>query len=75
MISKLGGVSAAQLQEAVTSVADVNALCTQATALTKQTDLLGSALGGFSLNSALTLLGGVLNMPTLPTALPAFGCP
>lgn len=75
VISKLGGVSAAQLQEAVTSVADVNALCTQATALTKQTNLLGSALGGFSLNSALTLIGGVLNMPTLPTALPAFGCP
>jgi hypothetical protein len=72
VISKLGGVSAAQLQEAVTSVADVNALCVEAKKMTEQVNSLGTALG------AAEVIGGLglgLLVPGLPTSLPAFGCP
>jgi hypothetical protein len=68
----LKGISNTQLQEAVSSVADVNALCTQATALTKQVDDLGTAVGGISLN---TLLAAVLEIPPLPAELEPFSCP
>ena len=46
VLSKLQGISATQLQETVTKIADVNALCTQAKALTTQVNSLGTALGG-----------------------------
>ena len=54
---------------------DVGDLCTQATALTSQSNLLGTAIAGLSLNGALTVIGGLLNIPALPAALPAFSCP
>jgi hypothetical protein len=73
LLSKLNGVSATQLQETIKSVADVNALCAQATALTSQSNMLGSALGAAKV---LGLAGLSLSFPSaIPTALPAFSCP
>ena len=72
MLSKLNGVSATQLQEAVKGVANVNALCAQATKLTDQTQALG---GAFETAKVLGLMGLSLAVPGLPTALPDFGCP
>lgn len=68
VVSKLQGVSGKQLQEAVGAVTDVNALCTQATKLTEQTNALGGLLKGAE------VLGALL-FPSVPAALPAFGCP
>jgi len=53
----------------------VGALCTQAGTLTGQVNSVEKALGGLKLNAVLTTLGGVLSIPTLPGALPAFSCP
>lgn len=71
VISKLQGVSGAQLQEAVKAVANVNALCAQATKLTDQTQALG---GAFETAKVLGLMGLSLAVPGLPLALPDFGC-
>jgi hypothetical protein len=71
----LEGVTNTGLTEAVKAAPRVGALCGQATALTSQSNLLGTALGGLSLNGALTVLGGLLNIPAVPAALPAFTCP
>lgn len=72
VIAKLQGVSGAQLQEAVKAVANVNALCSQATKLTDQTQALG---GAFETAKVIGLTGLSLMVPGLPTALPDFGCP
>lgn len=53
----------------------VTALCTQASVLTTQVNSLEEALGGLKLNTVLTALGGLLEFPTLPGALPSFSCP
>lgn len=71
----LQGVTNTGLTQAVKAVPQVGALCTQATSLTSQSNQLGTALGGLSLNGILTGLGGLLNIPAVPTALPAFTCP
>jgi hypothetical protein len=72
-LSKLQGISGTQLQETVASLADVKALCTQATALTSQVDALGSAFGGIELGGVIpTLLK--LVVPPPPAALAPFGC-
>jgi len=78
----LNGIDNQQLKEAIASVADVKALeaavgslCSQSSALTSQLNSVESALGGLSLNSVLTTLGGVLNIPTLPGPLSSFSCP
>ncbi|HWC48109.1 MAG TPA: collagen-like protein [Solirubrobacterales bacterium] len=78
----LAGINNQQLKEAIASVADVKALeatvgslCSQSSALTSQLNSVESALGGLSLNSALTALGGVLNIPALPGPLSSFSCP
>jgi len=68
----LQGVTNTGLTQAVKAVPQVGALCTQATSLTSQSNLLGTAVGGLSLSG---VLGGLLNIPALPTALPAFTCP
>lgn len=73
VLSKLQGVSATQLQEAVTSVADVNALCAQATKLTSQVDSLGTAIGGSTLGGLIPL--GLAAVIPLPSSLPGFACP
>jgi hypothetical protein len=72
-LSKLQGVSGAGLQEAVASVADVKALCTQATALTSQVNAVGAALGGVELGGAIPLALELL-VPDAPAALKPFGC-
>jgi hypothetical protein len=76
LLSKLQGVSGTQLKEAVTKVADVNALCAQGAALTAKTGELGTALMGASLTGAVGPVLGVLGLsiPKVP-ALPAFACP
>lgn len=78
----LNGIDNQQLKEAIASVADVKALettvgslCSQSSALTSQINSVESALGGLSLNTVLTTLGGVLNIPTLPGPLSSFSCP
>ena len=53
----------------------VAALCTQMHAVTNQSNALGTAIGGITVNNALTLLGGALNIPALPAALAPFSCP
>ena len=74
VISKLQGLSATQLQQAVAAVANVNALCTQAKKLTEQSNLLGGALAGISLTGATGILSPLgLSIPTIP-ALPGFSC-
>jgi hypothetical protein len=73
MLSKLQGISGTQLQETVASLADVKALCTQASALTNQVNGLGTALGGVQLGGVIpTLLK--LVVPAVPAALAPFGC-
>jgi hypothetical protein len=78
----LRGIDNTQLKEAIAAVANVKALestvatlCTQSSTLTNQANALESALGGLSLNTALTTLGGVLNVPALPGPLSSFSCP
>jgi hypothetical protein len=75
VISKLQGISGTQLQEAIKSVANVNALttqvgalCSQASALTGQSNAVRGVLAGAE------VLGSLL-FPSLPVALPAFSCP
>lgn len=75
VISKLQGISPTQLQEAIKSVANVSVLnakvgelCAQTSKLTGQTNALGAVLSG------VEVLGKLL-FPSVPAALPAFGCP
>jgi hypothetical protein len=70
----LSGVTNVQLQEAIGTVSDVNALCGQATALTSQVNAVGSALEGIGLGGIIPV-GLELLVPTLPAALPSFSCP
>jgi hypothetical protein len=78
----LNGINNQQLKEAIASIADVKALettvgslCAQSSTLTSQLNAVESALGGLSLNTVLTTLGGVLNIPALPGPLSSFSCP
>jgi hypothetical protein len=73
MLAKLQGISGAQLQEAVASVADVKALCSQASVLTDQANALGTALGGLELGGLIPV-GLELLAPGVPAALEPFGC-
>jgi hypothetical protein len=76
VLGKLQGISGTQLQEAIGSVADANALCVQAKKLTEQSNVLGGAFGGISLTGAAGPVLGVLGLmvPSVPS-LPAFSCP
>jgi hypothetical protein len=68
----LKGITNTDLKEAIAAVPVVEALCTQADALTDQTTALGSAMSGLStVVGTLTALG----LPAVPTALPPFECP
>ena len=64
-----------KVKQLETLIPTVTALCSQASALTSQMNSLEDALGGLKLNAVLTTLGGVLEIPVLPGALPAFSCP
>jgi hypothetical protein len=72
-LGKLQGVSGAGLQEAVAKVPVVDSLCKQATALTSQSNALGAALGGLSLEGIVGTLK--LFIPAIPAPLPSFSCP
>lgn len=52
----------------------VDDACDQLSAVTDQSDELLGAFGDLSLNNALQILGGVLEVPTLPAALGTFEC-
>jgi hypothetical protein len=49
-------------------------VCDQLAALTAQTGALGEVIEGLGLNGVLTTLGGLLDIPELPDALPEFSC-
>jgi hypothetical protein len=72
-LGKLQGVSATGLQEAVAKVPVVDALCKQSSVLTSQSNALGAALGGLSLENVLGTLK--LFIPQIPASLPTFSCP
>lgn len=74
-LDAVSGLTNADLTEAVGALPAIDSLCTQASSLTTRVNSLGTAVGGLSLNGALTVLGGLLNIPVLPAALPAFTCP
>lgn len=58
------------LEQALTGV--TNSLCAQTATLTNQLNALTTAVAGISLT---TLLAVVLNVPSLPAALPSYSCP
>jgi hypothetical protein len=68
-LTKLQGISGTQLQETVASLADVKALCTQATKLTSQLNTVGGLFGAFTIPPLLGIV-----VPTAPPSLAAFGC-
>lgn len=70
--SVLKGITNADLKEAIAAVPVVEALCTQADALTEQSNGLGTALSG--LNTVVDTLT-VMGLPSVPAALPPFECP
>jgi hypothetical protein len=72
-LTKLQGISGTQLQETVASLADVKALCTQATKLTEQVNTVGGLFGGIKLGGTIPPLLGIV-VPSAPTSLAAFGC-
>jgi hypothetical protein len=72
-LAKLQGISGTQLQEAITSVADVKALCAQATALTSQANALGTTIGGIGLGGTIPVLLKLV-VPAVPASLAPFGC-
>lgn len=73
-LGKLDGIGGGQLTDVVAGLPLLDSVCTQTQAVTEQTNKLGTALGGFSLNGVLTTLGGVLQTPTPPTPLGSIAC-
>lgn len=74
VISKLQGISPTQLQEAVSSVTKVNALCSQTSELTSQSNALGKTIGGLGLLNNLPPLELTKAVP-IPNPLSSFACP
>jgi hypothetical protein len=72
-LGKLQGVSGAQLQETVASLTKVNALCSQTSKLTSQSNALGEALGGLELVTALPVT--LKTIAPIPNPLSSFACP
>jgi hypothetical protein len=73
VVDKLDGVTGLELSETVAALPLVDTLCTQTSTLTGQANLLRGVVGGLGLSPALAALG-LLTIPTLPAALPAFDC-
>jgi hypothetical protein len=71
--SVLAGVTNSNLKDAIGAVPVVAALCGQAGQLNSQTASLGSAMG--ALDTVLAVAFPLLDLPTVPAALPAFSCP
>ncbi|HEY4779411.1 MAG TPA: hypothetical protein VIH47_07455 [Solirubrobacterales bacterium] len=72
-VGKLSGITGPQLTETVAALPVVDSLCTQTSTLTSQANLLRTVIGGLGLSPALELIG-LLQIPTLPTALTPFTC-
>lgn len=70
----LAGITNEELTEAVNVLPSVESLCAQSEELTEQVNLLAGAVEGLGLNGILTGLGGLLEIPPLPTALEPFSC-
>jgi hypothetical protein len=64
---------ATTLETSLTGVEDtLEGACTQLSALTKQTGLVEGVVKNLSLTG---VLGGLLNIPALPSPLGTFACP
>ncbi|HEY5051831.1 MAG TPA: hypothetical protein VII45_00305 [Solirubrobacterales bacterium] len=72
VVDTVKGLTNLELTEAVDKLPAVDLLCTQATELTEQENVLRSVFNGLGLEG---VLGGLLKVPTLPAALPGFNCP
>jgi hypothetical protein len=73
-VEALEGVLEGVTNEALTgALANVSALCTQATALTDQVNAIGTALEDTALGGIIPL-GLELLVPGLPSELPDFNC-
>jgi hypothetical protein len=75
LLATLQGLDNESLTSAVNSLPATEALCEQSEALTEQVNLVAGVVEGLGLNGVLTGLGGLLVVPTLPTALAPFNCP
>jgi hypothetical protein len=71
----LNGVTNGELQSVIASLPLVGDLCDQLSAVTNQANALRTVISGLGLNGALTLIGGLLQIPALPAALNPFSCP
>jgi hypothetical protein len=73
-IAKLTGITGLELGETVGALPVVDSLCSQASTLTSQANLLRSVIGGLGLSPALEVIG-LLQIPALPAVLTAYTCP
>lgn len=72
-LAKLEGVSGLQLQEAVGALPTIASLCSQSSALTGQSNALGTALGEIGLGGIVPS-GLLLELPAV-APLPSYSCP
>jgi hypothetical protein len=72
--SKLNGITALDLADAISAVPDVNALCTEVSSTVTQLNSIRTVLNGLSLTGTIPL-GLVLSVPSIPSALSPFTCP
>jgi hypothetical protein len=70
----LNGVTNGELQSAIGAVPVLDTVCDQLSTVTSQSNALRTVISGLGLNNALTLLGGLLQIPALPAALDPFSC-
>jgi hypothetical protein len=74
MLATLKGLNNEGLTRAVKSLPAIEAVCKQDKSLTEQVNLIAEVVKGLGLNGALKTLGGLLEIPALPTPLGAFTC-
>jgi len=72
-VDTVKGLTNTDLTETVDALPLVSSLCLQVPLLTEQDNLLRTVIGGLGLSSALEAIG-LLEIPTLPTALDPFSC-
>jgi hypothetical protein len=73
VVDKLDGITGLELSETVGALPVLDSVCSQTSTLTGQTNLLRGVLDGLGLSPALEAIG-LLTIPALPAALPAFDC-
>lgn len=73
VVDKLDGITGLELSETVGALPVLDSVCSQTSTLTGQTNLLRGVVGGLGLSPALEAIG-LLTIPALPAALPAFTC-